>query len=485
MAKEIELKLETDSAGIAALLAAGPPETGTHEAALKATYFDTPDHGLRRAHLSLRIRCEGKNLVQTLKHSTGASAGLFARGEWEQPVAGMTPVIVPDTPLAQLLERTGAELTPTFEVEVQRFTALIDFKSAQIELAFDRGEVRAAGRCAPIREVELELLGGSAAALFALARQLDAQVPLRIGVLTKSERGYRLLGPAETCSKAEPVRLHVDDSAEHAFLAVAASCIRQYRLNEAMLLQRIAPGPVHQARIALRRLRTTMTLFKPLVGGTRSAALSRRLGALAMQLGEVRDLDVLSAKAAPSKLRDRFAAARRDASARLERALAGREPRRLMLDLAEWLALGDWRSDPDRAEERAMPLRDFAQPALDRLRRKVRSHGHRLRSLPAEQRHRLRKDGKKLRYAVDILGGLYARGKPGKRRRHFAKALATLQESLGGLNDQAAAAKRLASLGLAGLPEAQHLLSCWPVDSLIDQAVDARHQMLKTEPFWR
>src|SRR3546814_3833396 len=77
-------------------------------------------------------------------------------------------------------------------------------------LVFDRGEAVAGDRKSPICEIELELKDGDPAALFALARRIDTVAPVRLGVQTKAERGYRLTGPVTTMFKAEPVALAGD-----------------------------------------------------------------------------------------------------------------------------------------------------------------------------------------------------------------------------------------------------------------------------------
>jgi CHAD domain-containing protein len=51
------------------------------------------------------------------------------------------------------------------------------------------------------------------------------------------------------------------------------------------------------------------------------------------------------------------------------------------------------------------------------------------------QRHKLRINAKKLRYAGEFFASLFPGGKSTKRRRVFAKALKRLQGSLGDLND--------------------------------------------------
>ena len=58
---------------------------------VKASYFDTPDHAVRKAGFSFRIREEGKRCLQTVKFQRTASAGLFERTEWEHPVKGNKP----------------------------------------------------------------------------------------------------------------------------------------------------------------------------------------------------------------------------------------------------------------------------------------------------------------------------------------------------------------------------------------------------------
>src|SRR3546814_19805479 len=76
------------------------------------------------------------------------------------------------------------------------------------------------------------------------------------GVQSKAERGYRLTGPAPTMVKAELVKLAAGMTAADAFRHIAQSCVRQFRLNEALLLAGRDAGALHQVRVALRRLRS-------------------------------------------------------------------------------------------------------------------------------------------------------------------------------------------------------------------------------------
>jgi hypothetical protein len=60
-----------------------------------------------------------------------------------------------------------------------------------------------------------------------------------------------------------------------------------------------------------------------------------------------------------------------------------------------------WRKRRDK------PAADFAAKALDKRRRRIRKDGRDLAALSPEDRHHLRIRGKKLRYAVEDLGGLF------------------------------------------------------------------------------
>jgi inorganic triphosphatase YgiF len=75
--------------------------------------------------------------------------------------------------------------------------------------------------------------------------------------------------------------------------------------------------------------------------------------------------------------------------------------------LSEWLALGEWLTDPSSADVREQPVRDFAVSALDRLYRKVRKGGRDLTGKSDAARHEVRKDAKKLRYAAEFFASLF------------------------------------------------------------------------------
>ena len=182
-----------------------------------------------------------------------------------------------------------------------RTTWRLHYGGSDIEVVLNEGRVRADGASAPLIELELELKRGRAVDLFALAASIDESAPLRLGLMSKNERGYALAaGELGRPAKAEPVRLDAAMSDGAAFRAVALSCLRHFRRNEIALLAGRDAEALHQARVALRRLRTALTLFRHAVRGKPYREVREGLRWLAGRLGEARNLDVLTGDGAPA-----------------------------------------------------------------------------------------------------------------------------------------------------------------------------------------
>jgi inorganic triphosphatase YgiF len=483
---EVELKLEYEPADRERLIAAIQPEpVGSKPRRLVATYFDTPDLALSKAGYSLRVRREGSKRVQTVKTVSSNTAGLFSRGEWDRPVAKDEPVLDDKAgPLGQIVDaHVRARITSIFVTDVERLAGPVESATAQLEYAIDSGEVRTGQRSVPLSELELELKQGSPELLFDFARNLNEKVPLRLGVKTKSSRGYALIGAVPGAAvKAEPIRLDPELTAAQSFVEIAGACIRQYRLNEALLLESGGVEAIHQARVALRRLRSAFALFRPMIqGDDRAPLLSAELRWLAGELGLIRDIDVLLPRLGQDQ-RTALAVIRDGKYEHLHNLLLSSQVRLLPIDLSEWLTIGQWQTRPADPALHDRNIREFAADRLDRLRRRIKHEGRHLATVDDEHRHEVRKDAKKLRYAAEFFVSLY----PGRKARHridaFLDRLEDLQDKLGQLNDIAAAPELLARLGLdaevpaPGEKERQHL---------IRDAADCFDALMGVKRFWR
>ncbi|QJU59266.1 inorganic triphosphatase [Sphingomonas sp. AP4-R1] len=480
---EIELKLEVTSEAATAIGASDLLRDEPSLRSQRALYFDTPARDLAKAGMSLRIRQENDTRIQTVKASGGTTAGLFARSEWEQEVDTDVPILDDTTPIRSVLGREADDIAPIFQVAIERRSWTVEEGGSVVELVIDRGRVEAGDRTARIVEIELELKSGTPAALFAVAHRLDAIAPVRLGVLTKSERGYRLSDAPRAAIKAGHLTLRHDMTSAEAFQTIVHACIRHFRLNEALLVQSREADALHQSRVALRRLRSGFSIFKPILADPEGRRLQEELRWLAGELGSARNLDVLLERTEPGELRDRIAGARERSYDHVQATLAHRRARAVMLDLAEWTADGAWLDVADTASDRTRPVQDFASRALDRFRKKVKKDGRDLSYADDHARHEVRKDSKKLRYAAEFFRSLFDRKNERRRYKAFIAALENLQEQLGALNDLATAPEVLNGLGLTDHIDVVSA-AARQKSAMIEAAAEAYENLVDTKRFW-
>ena len=446
--REIELKFLCEPRDLDKVLAAAPPgEDETRE--LDSVYFDTLAGDLARKGVSLRVRRSGGRQVQTLKRGQGLS-----REEHEAPVDGAQPDRTRG-PLRKLLPKGAGTLAPVFKVHVVRRQRLLRHGDATVELALDEGEVRAGRRRAAVSEVELELKSGEPAALFALARELALAAPLYLSFESKAARGQALrAGAGKAARRKGPLKLPRRATAADAFQAVARQALRQIAVNAALMRDVPEAEALHQLRVGARRLRSAFATFAPLFADSDARDLKAELKWLAKACDPARNLDVFGeetvapARAATpgakglAQLARAVETARAKAGARAGQAVSSERFRRLLIEAAAWIETGDWLDA--RRKIRQAPAADFAADRLAKRRRKLLKAGKHLARLDDAQRHHVRIEAKKLRYASDALAGLF----PHKAARRFLDRLKRLQDALGQLNDMATAEPLIADLNL-------------------------------------
>lgn len=411
-----------------------------HSRSQRSIYFDTTDSVLQAKGYSLRVRQAGDGFTQALK-TRASQAGLFNRGEWEMPVAGMEPDLraLAQTPLKGL-KNLDFGLVPVVICDVERTIWLVDHLDSVIEVVLDSGYVSAAGKELAFHELELELKHGAPAALFSLARMLLESVPLRLGVLSKQERGEMLAHEYGSPHKASTITLDDGMTVEQVFGQILNSCVRHFRLNEHAVLEQSDHEALHQARVAMRRLRGALTLFRPAIRQASLERLRDELRWLTSSLADARDLDVFVAEHDDLVRADRkkLLSAQRAAYDEVRAAIDSQRLRNLLLDLVEWLTIGNWQK-----ADASAPIAKFANQRLDALWEKVRQHASDLPNLDDEALHQLRIHCKKLRYAVEFLASLY-----GKDARKFTSRLEQIQDGLGSMNDEATGRQLMARLSL-------------------------------------
>ena len=439
MGTEIELKLSLSPAA-ARQLPAHPLLAGLpfQRQRLLNTYYDTPKRDLEALCVAVRFRKKGWQWLLTVKSAEPASGGLAQRSEWE---CHATPgnfdfAHVTSEDLRKNLENLAPQLQAIFTTHFQRTAWQVEFGASRIELALDRGGIDSQGRHSPICEIELELINGEIADLFALARQLQNDLPLRPMIASKAERGYALFsGLGAKPFKACHSPLHGGLTSVQAFRQVALSCLEHLQRNEILDKTQQDPEFVHQARVALRRMRSALKLFAPILPEDFVIAYGDVWKTLATALGEARNWDVFVAETLPplaeifpdlrdiERLRAEGRRRAKKAHQAVESLFASKEYCQVILSFtALLLAL------PDHAET---TLDEFARQRLDRHAKKSRQLAYRLDQLNADDRHNLRIQLKKLRYTLEFFAPLM----PRQRFKPYVAVLAQLQDELGLIND--------------------------------------------------
>lgn len=448
---EIELKLAfppdaREAIAAHPLLAAGKlqgqPET------LESTYFDTLGLELQARRIALRVRNTSRGKVQTVKCAATSSGGLSARPEWECPYGEAFDFsAVDDAATRRRLEEARGQLLPVFKTVFERRTWLLEPRpGVRILVMLDSGHVITAEAAAPISELELELVAGSADDLRSIAIQLAADLPLIPYDPSKAERGYRMFsGQALRPQKAGKSPVRPAMTPLEAFQALAEQGLHCWQANLHGALAENDPEFIHQFRVALRRLNTLLTVFAPALPADFADSWSESLKTLAGTTGELRDLDVMRENVlrpmlgrSPDPAHDQAVrraiaacdAARAEADGAIDRLADGLPLLRFARDIA-----GLPNSDAPKSAAR------FAEKRLGRLYRKTLKRLKAARREPSPQNaHRLRIALKHLRYACEFFASIFDE----TAMLGYGKGLAALQDHFGSINDHYVALARLA-----------------------------------------
>ncbi|MFN3544390.1 MAG: CHAD domain-containing protein [Thiobacillus sp.] len=472
--QEIELKLALPREQVDAFLKRmARRRLAAVEADLVTRYFDTPDFALAAAGVALRVRRVGRRWLQTLKTEGERYGGLSRRVEYEVPTArgALDWTRFPPEALTYVPQQLLDRVAPVFETRFHRTSWEVKGpRGALIEVALDVGDVRARDRRQPLCEVELELKAGAADALFALALDWAAAFGCLPFDVSKAERGVWLArGVAAAPVKSVRVALSHDMNVEDGFAAIVQGCLAQFQANLPGVLgagaavvaggvaaSRSAGRPqtepdtieedieyVHQARVALRRLRAALRQFRRVC--VLPDDLLADLRALAAALGPARDWDVLVvetlAEIAPhhpdAVVWQRglavLEARRAEVWATMRAAIAEARPGVWLLAMQRWLQQHGWRvgaADTQRMAQLAR-LDTWACRALKQGHRRVVRGARRFAELQPLERHALRITIKRQRYATEFFQPLFS----GRRQARYLEVLRAAQDSLGRAND--------------------------------------------------
>ena len=433
----------------------------------ETVWFDTHDQVLAAAGLVVEAPRRGpRRLVRILPGRQAAWHPGHPPEAVRELGAEERPGEAGDAPLVALAAFTG-----------RRQAFRLDLPDGAVQVALLAGRLRSVAAEATAARVSLS---GPLAAVIATAQAIAGTLALLPPLAALAEQGRALasgtpvrphrLGPPDTSEAS---------SAEDAFLRATGHLIEVLRQQSARIQPGTGPDAVHQSRVALRRLRSLLRVFRAVTDCPALRSLDARLREVVSVLGPARDWDVFLAgtgrEVADAFPDDRrIAALLRAAEERRAAAYAGvaamlEAPawRLLLVDALGILLARPWRAEASEEKRQAMdaPVADYGRAILERRWQRLRRAGEDFADLSAEALHELRLDGKRLRYAAEVFAPVFGE----KAGRRFLRRLAALQDGLGIAND-AAVARGLVQ-GLAGAGQAGRLWAVGVVEGWCEARV--------------
>lgn len=442
-----------DKAVLDSLRSAGCLVESRRKISQEDLYLDTFDWKLLRRGLTLRLRrVNGKNFY-TLKNLGKIADGRAERREIESEVKQnvrdpadvsseeilreIADIIYPRRLMGQLAVRTERE--PCNVISPDGTEAQIGFDSA----GFQARGFNKPHRANRLFEMEIELQKGTPVGLESIATKIAKTFDLPPSPKSKLETAIERLG-IQFPAKNPPTALVVkgDDRFD-----VAAQKILSFQLSR---LQENIPGVaadidtefVHQARVATRRMRSMIRLFKGAIPERSAIYFAEELFWLASLFGAVRDLDVFMLNL-PKFLAEIELAPQKVRGILLRQI---QEERHLLLaDLKAGLASARWRIFSLRLSTFANrkpaihPLAPLALTTVDKIAPSIISarfegaikRGNMLLIKPKlKNYHKLRIEFKKLRYASEFFNSAF-----GDRLDPFIAEVVKIQDCLGELQD--------------------------------------------------
>ncbi|NIO40747.1 MAG: CHAD domain-containing protein, partial [Burkholderiales bacterium] len=294
----------------------------------------------------------------------------------------------------------------------------------------------------PIAGVEVELRNGDATAILDLALKLNESLDLTLGRRSKAERGYALARPSlrPRARKASKITLDPQMTVADAFYRIKDNALQHLYVNE-MPVSEGRPEAIHQARVAIRRIRAALRAFKSILPYDKRKAFNGELRWFQQRLAYARDWHVFTEETLPaikaaypgrhdavSRLRKIALAERQRATREVMDIFESRRYTRLMLQFERWLSTASEVLDQSAINQ---PVKEFAVSVLEKSRRDFLIDTRPLSRMIGEDLHSLRKRGKKARYASEFFSGLW----PESSTRPVLRQMEKIQDSLGIVND--------------------------------------------------
>ena len=445
-------------------------------ASLDATYFDTDDLRLAREGITLRRRVGGEDEGWHLKLPVSTSGEARTREEIQLPLSAGDDEDVPTDlrDLVGVLVRADG-LGPVATLRTERHSFRLattiagdgdDGADEPQPVAMLTDDVVSVldndgTMVARFRELELEDLPEATPDAAEQAAAAVSSTLATAGAVTGEfvSKAVRALGPfaAAPPEVPEPHDVSPDDAGREAVRAHIARHTGRLRAAD-IAIRRDIDDAVHQMRVAARRLRSGLRVFRPLLDQEWADALRDELAWVAGELGDYRDTEVLLARLEdhldhipdgvdpePARQHVEQVLTARLTEAR-ERALAMLRSKRYYDLHVRLIVAAD---DPVTTAEADLPSSQVIPPLVAGAWKKLARESTRLLAdelaipggAPDQEWHASRITAKKARYAAEAAAPVF-----GEDAAAFGKQLSLVTEVLGEHQDAAIAIERVKDL---------------------------------------
>ena len=237
------------------------------------------------------------------------------------------------------------------------------------------------------------------------------------------------------------VPLHPEEKACSAVKKIYRNLLRAMLVNEPGIIDDLDSEFLHDFRVAVRRTRSGLTLIKNVLEPEISTRFKEEFRYIGRFTGPVRDLDVYLLMEDNYKARlpehlqeglhyffEDLAKRRRFEQKKLVRTLGSPRYKKIINDWAHYLE----QDDPPETANALVPVAKPANRIIFKRFKRVLADGAAITpGSPDEDLHRLRIQGKKLRYCLEFFSSLY----PERDMKKLIKQLKELQNNLGDFND--------------------------------------------------
>jgi CHAD domain-containing protein len=446
VSSQTEIKFAVES-GCKPTLLEGTGDGARQTSNYETIYFDTDNLDLRRHQLELYVRNRDGRVTQKIK-TRAENVQAYQCQEILlsdlQPNLAHARVLLPPNVRALI---SPSALKPRFCTRFSRISREFTNDACVTRISFDEGHIEAMGRSESISEVRLKLKGGKLDSYTSKCLSFLAEVPAALLLESKATRGYRLAAcELPRAVSAPPFALPWNLPLPEAILGILRHSFKHCLDNYPAVTLSGEPPSIHQMRVAMRRLRSAIRMFSPVLCLDGAKDLFGTLRGVFTKLGEVREADVFVGETLPlitgaglgekleAVLRTEITTFRGGAYREVCGELTSPNFARMIIQLNNWIEGASWLKS-DRPIDVLLLERtaeDFAVPRIRALHSKLLKSGSKARSGTLDDWHRTRIAAKKLRYAGEpLFDALAPKIEPAK----LSKQLSRLQTSLGRLND--------------------------------------------------